>query len=397
MIRFHRITLLVMDSVGIGAMPDAAAWGDAGADTLGHILAMERPHLPELQKLGLGNIRSLPNLSPAQTPAASFGKAAIFSNGKDTTVGHWEMTGVVTAQPFPTYPHGFPESILEPFRNAIGRDVLGNKAASGTDIIRELGAEHLRTGNPIVYTSADSVFQIAAHEDVIPLEELYRICKIARAILDGPNRVARVIARPFIGEPGRFQRTENRKDFAIQPPGKTLLDHLKKAGIATVGIGKVPSIFDFRGFTDRVEAHDNTSVIDQTIRELRQPGEGLVFANLGDFDMLWGHRRDSRAYARGLEYFDSRIPDILEALNDQDCLILTADHGCDPTAPGSDHTREYVPVLVYGKGLKGGVNLGVRSSLADIGQTIAANFALKLSFGTSFLDALRHPADFAAL
>jgi len=377
-------------------MPDAAAWGDAGADTLGHILAMERPHLPELQKLGLGNIRSLPNLSPAQTPAASFRKAAIFSNGKDTTVGHWEMTGVVTAQPFPTYPHGFPESILEPFRNAIGRDVLGNKAASGTDIIRELGAEHLRTGNPIVYTSADSVFQIAAHEDVIPLEELYRICKIARAILDGPNRVARVIARPFIGEPGRFQRTGNRKDFAIQPPGKTLLDHLKEAGIGTVGIGKVPSIFDFRGFTDWVDAHDNPSVIDQTIGVLRQPVEGLVFANLGDFDMLWGHRRDSGAYARGLEYFDSRIPDILEALNDGDCLILTADHGCDPTAPGSDHTREYVPVLVYGKGLKGGMNLGVRSSLADIGQTIAANFAIKLSFGTSFLDELRHPADFTA-
>lgn len=388
---------MVMDSVGIGAMPDAAAWGDAGADTLGHILAVERPRLPELQKLGLGNIRSLPNLSPAQTPAASFGKAAIFSNGKDTTVGHWEMTGVVTAEPFPTYPDGFPESVLRPFRKAIGRDVLGNKAASGTEIIRELGTEHLRTGNPIVYTSADSVFQIAAHEDVIPLKELYRICKIARAILDGPNRVARVIARPFIGEPGRFQRTGNRKDFAIQPPGKTLLDHLKEAGIGTVGIGKVPSIFDFRGFTDWVDAHDNPSVIDQTIGVLRRPVEGLVFANLGDFDMLWGHRRDSGAYARGLEYFDSRIPDILEALKDGDCLILTADHGCDPTAPGSDHTREYVPVLVYGKGLKGGMNLGVRSSLADIGQTIAANFDIKLSFGTSFLDELRHPADFTAL
>jgi phosphopentomutase len=381
--------LLVLDSVGIGAMPDAAAWGDASADTLGHILAAENPQLPELQKLGLGNIRELPNFAPAANPDAAFGKAAIYSNGKDTTVGHWEMAGLVTAQPFPVYPDGFPARILDPFKAAIVRDVLGNKAASGTEIIKELGAEHIRTGNPIVYTSADSVFQIAAHEAVISLEELYRFCRIARSILDGPDRVARVIARPFVGIQGSFRRTENRQDFAIPPPDKTLLDYLEDEGIPTIGIGKVPSIFDFIGFTAQVEAHDNASVIDQTIRVLEHPSEGLVFANLGDFDMQWGHRRDSRGYARGLEYFDRRIPEIRQALNIDDCLIITADHGCDPTAHGSDHTREYVPILVYGKSLHGGVNLGARSTFADIGQTVADNFSLKLPFGTSFLNKLK--------
>ena len=385
---FKRMILLVLDSVGIGAMPDADEWGDAGADTLGHILAAENPQLPEIQKLGLGNIRELPNLPPAIGPAASFGRAAIFSNGKDTTVGHWEMAGMVTAQPFPTYPNGFPARILDPFKAAIGREVLGNRTASGTEIINELGAEHIRTGNPIIYTSADSVFQIAAHEEAVPLEELYRFCRIVRAILDGPDRVARVIARPFVGTPGGFRRTGNRRDFAIPPPGDTLLDFLEAAGISTIGIGKVPSIFDYIGFTTQVEAQDNAAVIDQVIRVLDHPSEGFVFANLGDFDMLWGHRRDSRGYARGLEYFDRRIPEILETLSNDDCLILTADHGCDPTVCGSDHTREYVPILVYAKRLNGGVNLGTRSTLADMGQTIADNFSLNLPFGTSFLSDL---------
>jgi phosphopentomutase len=385
---FKRMILLVLDSVGIGAMPDADEWGDTGADTLGHVLAAENPQLQELQKLGLGNIRALPNLPPAKKPGASFGKAAIYSNGKDTTVGHWEIAGLVTAQPFPTYPDGFPARILDLFRKAIDRDVLGNKTASGTEIIKEFGAEHIRTGNPIVYTSADSVFQIAAHEDVIPVKELYRFCRIARSILDGPDRVARVIARPFVGAPGSFRRTENRQDFAIPPPDRTLLDYLEDAGIPTLGIGKVPSIFDFIGFATQVEAHDNESVIDQTIRVLEHPSEGLVFANLGDFDMQWGHRRDIRGYARGLEYFDRRIPEICQALNKDDCLIITADHGCDPTVHGSDHTREYVPILVYGKSLNGGVNLGTRSTLADMGQTVAFNYGLKLSFGTSFLSEL---------
>lgn len=382
------MVLLVLDSAGIGEMPDAADWGDAGADTIGHILATENPNLPELQKLGLGNIRAMDNLLPAAKPEGAFGKAAIFSNGKDTTVGHWEIAGLVTTQPFPTYPNGFPARILEPFKKAIGRDVLGNKTASGTEIIEELGAEHVMTGNPIVYTSADSVFQVAAHEEVLSLEELYRICKIARTILDGADRVARVIARPFVGYPGSFQRTGNRKDFAIPPPDKTLLDYLKEAGWTTIGIGKIPSIFDFSGFTDQLEAHDNKAAIDQTIRALERTAEGLAFANLVDFDMQWGHRRDSQGYARGLEYFDRRIPDIRKALKKDDCLIITADHGCDPTAHGSDHTREYVPILIYGKKLEGGVNLGVRTTLADMGQTIAENFSLKLPFGTSFLNEL---------
>jgi phosphopentomutase len=386
---FKRIVLIVLDSVGIGEMPDAADWGDAGADTIGHIAAMENPQLPELRKLGLGNIRTIANLPPVDRPEGAFGKASIFSNGKDTTVGHWEIAGLITEQPFPTYPNGFPARVLEPFIKAIGRDVLGNKTASGTEIIEELGAEHMTTGKPIVYTSADSVFQIAAHEQVIPLEELYRICEIARTILDGADRVARVIARPFIGKPGSFQRTGNRKDFAIPPPDKTLLDHLEEAGMATIGIGKIPSIFDFKGFTDQLDAHDNPAAIDQTIQVLGWAPEGLVLANLGDFDMLWGHRRDSKGYAKALEYFDCRIPKIRRAMRKDDCLIITADHGCDPTAPGSDHTREYVPILVYGESIAGGINLGVRSSLADIGQTIAGNFGLRLPFGASFLNDLR--------
>ena len=386
--RFKRVLLMVLDSAGIGEMPDAADWGDAGSDTVGHVVAAEKPRLPALQKMGLGNIRPMPQLPPAAEPQASFGKAAIFSNGKDTTVGHWEMAGLVTTKPFPTYPEGFPERIVAPFQRAIGRTVLGNRPASGTEIIHELGEEHVRTGNPILYTSADSVFQIAAHEEVIPLEELYRMCRVAREMLDGPDRVGRVIARPFAGKPGNFQRTGNRKDFAIPPPGRTLLDHLKDAGYATIGIGKIPSIFDFAGISAQLEAHDNRASIDQAIRALGSAPEGLVFANLVDFDMLWGHRRDSKGYARGLEYLDGRIPDIQRAMGKDDCLILTADHGCDPTFRGSDHTREYVPVLVYGKSLEGGVNLGTRKTLADMGQTIAENFGLSLPFGASFLSSL---------
>ena len=376
---------MVLDSAGIGEMPDAAAWGDSGSDTIGHVVAAERPRLPSLRKLGLGNIHPMAFLPPVPDPEGAFGKAAIYSNGKDTTVGHWEMTGLVTPMPFPTYPNGFPDRILIPFQRAIGRNVLGNKAASGTEIIRELGGEHVRTGKPILYTSADSVFQVAAHEEVIPLEELYRICLVARQLLDGPDRVGRVIARPFVGEPGSFKRTGNRKDFAIPPPDKTLLDHLKNAGLATIGVGKIPSIFDFVGISEHLEAHDNSQSIDQTIRALGGAPEGLIFANLVDFDMLWGHRRDSRGYAQALESLDRRIPEIQRAMQTDDCLMITADHGCDPTYPGSDHTREYVPILAYSKGLVGGVNLGTRSTLADMGQTIAENFGLHLSFGTSFL------------
>jgi phosphopentomutase len=387
-LRFKRMALVVLDSVGIGEMPDAEQWGDAGSDTLGHILELERPLLPNLQQLGLGNIRPLPNLSSIENPRGSYGKAAILSNGKDTTVGHWELAGLITPVPFPTYSKGFPARILEPLQEAIGRGVLGNKPASGTEIIKELGEEHIRTKKPIVYTSADSVFQVAAHEEIIPLPELYRICQIARQLLVGPDRVARVIARPFIGVPGDFRRTGNRKDFAIPPPEKTVLDRLQEAGLAVTGVGKIASIFDNHGISQSLEAHNNNQSMDQTIRALRQEPEGLIFSNFVDFDMLWGHRNDSRGYARGLEEFDQRLPELQAAMTVDDCLILCADHGCDPTTASTDHTREYVPILIYSPILRGGANLGARQTMADIGKTIADNFGVDLPAGQSFLSDL---------
>ncbi len=387
--RFERVILMVMDSVGIGALPDAADYGDAGANTLGHVLAEEKPGLPFLRQLGLGNVIAAADLPPVEIPEGSFGRAATVSRGKDTTVGHWELAGLITDQAFPTYPDGFPERILEPFKKAIGRDVLGNISASGTEILRELGPEHVRTGKPIVYTSADSVFQIAAHEKVIPVEELYEICTIARGILDGQDRVSRVIARPFIGESGKFIRTGNRKDFSIPPPKKTLLDHLQAAGLTTVGIGKIASIFNYSGISESLVSHSNSEAIDLTVQAMKKFQAGFIFTNLGDFDTLWGHRRDTDGYAKGLEYLDSRIPELKETLQPDDCLILTADHGCDPAAHGTDHTREYVPILLYSESLEGGVDLGTRTTLADIGQTVAENFNGRLSFGTSFLGDLR--------
>jgi len=383
--KYDRFILLVLDSVGIGEMPDASRFGDAGSDTLGNLLAKEEPSLPNLGRLGLGNIRALPNLPPAPNPEGAFGKAAILSNGKDTTVGHWEIAGLITANPFPTYPDGFPDRIVIPFCEAIGRGVLGNRPASGTEIIKELGAEHIRTGKPIVYTSADSVFQVAAHEEVIPLPELYRICEIARQLLDVPDRVARVIARPFLGSPGAFRRTGNRKDFAIPPPAPTLLDLLKDRGFPVIGVGKISSIFDDRGLTESLPAHDNAECVNQSINALGMIREGLIFANLVDFDMLWGHRNDAAGYARGLEEFDRRLPDLRARMEPRDCLIITADHGCDPTTPGTDHTREYVPILACGSRVRGGVCLGTRETLADMGQTIADNFAVRLPNGRSFL------------
>jgi len=383
--RFRRMVLLVLDSVGIGEMPDAAEWGDAGSDTLGHILAAEKPYLPNMWRLGLGNIRPLLNLAPHERPEGAYGKAAIYSKGKDTTVGHWEMAGLYTPSPFPTYPQGFPPRIVEPYQKVIGREILGNKTASGTEIIKELGPEHMRTGKPIVYTSADSVFQVAVHEEVVPIEELYRICQIARELLDGPDRVARVIARPFVGAPGNFKRTGNRKDFAIPPPHQTLLDLMKEKGLGTVGVGKISSIFDHQGVSQSLEAHNNAESVDQTINALHMAPVGMIFTNLVDFDMLWGHRNDVKGYARGLEAFDSRLPDLQAALRSDDCLIITADHGCDPTTISTDHSREYVPILVYSHRLAGGVNLGTRETMADIGQTIAENFGLTLPIGKSFL------------
>lgn len=389
MITFERMVLVVLDGVGIGEMPDAAQWGDAGSDTLGHVIAAESPHLPHLAGLGLGSIRAFPHLPQVSPIRGSFGRASIQSNGKDTTVGHWEMAGILSRVPFPTYPDGFPPRILNAFEDAIGRKALGNYAASGTEIIKELGDEHVRTGRPIVYTSADSVFQIAAHEEVIPLEELYKICGTARRLLDGEDRVARVIARPFTGQSGAYKRTANRRDFAVPPPGDCLLDLLKAAGRAVVSVGKVASIFDGRGVTEDRPVHGNDESMDATIDAIAHVPAGLIFSNFGDFDTLWGHRNDSPGFARGLEAFDRRLPELCAALGEDDCLIITADHGCDPGSPGTDHTREYTPILVFSRRLAGGVNLGTRSSLSDLGQTIAENFALRLPNGASFLKDLR--------
>ncbi len=385
---FERICLIVLDSAGIGEMPDAAAWGDAGADTIGHILASRKVDLPNLQRLGLGNIRPLAGLPPVDEPIGSFGKCTLKSNGKDTTTGHWEMAGIILKRAFPTYPHGFPPRIIDEFiAKAHVPGVLGNVPASGTEIIKDLGEEHVRTGKPIVYTSADSVFQIAAHEEVIPVERLYEICEIARKILDGEDKVGRVIARPFLGSSAAdFKRTENRHDYAVPPPSNNLLPMLKDAGLDVVCIGKIASIYDSMGVTADLTAKNNDQTIDQTINALNADSRGLIFSNLVDFDMLYGHRRDTEGYARALEHFDARLPEIFAAMRDGDLMILTADHGNDPTKEGSDHTREYVPLLVYGKSAKAGVGLGTRGSLADIGQTIAQNFGLVLTDGESFLN-----------
>ena len=384
--KFNRIVLLVLDSVGIGAMPDAESWGDAGADTLGNLLKVRKVNLPNLQKLGLGNIKPLNDLPAAENPIGNFGKCTLQSNGKDTTTGHWEMAGIILEKAFPTFPDGFPEPIISEFvAQAKVPGILGNTVASGTDIIRELGEEHVKTGKPIVYTSADSVFQIAAHEGVIPIARQYEICEIARNILRGENEVGRVIARPFVGDSAEnFTRTGNRHDYAVPPP-ENLLPLLKNENLAVVCVGKVASVYDSVGVTEDLTAKNNEQSIDQTINALNKAASGLIFTNLVDFDMLYGHRRDAEGYAKALEYFDARLPEILEALRADDLLIITADHGNDPTFRGSDHTREYTPLLVFGEKARRGVNLGTRESLSDIGRTIAENFGVELKSGTSFL------------
>ena len=386
--KFNRIVLMVLDSAGIGEMPDAADWGDAGADTLGHILESRPVDLPNLQSLGLGNIRPLKDLPPLENLSGSYGKCTLKSNGKDTTTGHWEMAGIILKKAFPTFPEGFPPRIIDEFVEKTGiPGVLANVPASGTEIIKEFGEEHVRTGKPIIYTSADSVFQIAAHEEVIPIERLYEICHIARELLDGEDRVGRVIARPFVGETAEtFKRTENRHDYAVPPPTDNLLPLLKDNGLDVVCIGKIASIYDSLGVTEDLTAKNNDQAIDQTINALGGESRGLIFSNLVDFDMLYGHRRDTEGYAKALEHFDARLPEIFDAMREDDLFIITADHGNDPTAKGSDHTREYAPLLVYGKSAKNGVDLGTRQSLSDIGQTIAENFGLELKDGVSFLN-----------
>ena len=383
-----RCTLIVLDSVGVGAMPDAEAWGDAGCDTLGHVAdAVGGLSLPNLQRLGLANIRPVKGLTPPKKPAAGFGKAAIASDGKDTISGHWEMAGVPVEERFMEYPDGFPGEIIDPFVAEIGRGILGNYAASGTVVIEELGAEHIATGKPIIYTSSDSVFQIAAHEDIVDVDTLYDWCEDAYRIVSAFG-VARVIARPFVGEPGAFVRTGNRRDFARRPPKRTVVDILKAADWATTSVGKVKSIFGDRGFTDAVKAPHNEEITRATLDLLDTQHKGLIFANLVDFDMLYGHRRNPEGYADALVSFDKKIPHILDRMGRRDLLIFTADHGCDPTHPGSDHTREYVPILAWHRDGHGN-DIGTRSTMADIGATIANWFEVDAPpTGESFLGRL---------
>lgn len=382
---FDRVLLVVLDSVGIGAMPDAAAYGDAGSDTLGNIARLRPLSLPTLCSLGLANIRPFEGLAPAAAPRGAYGRCALASPGKDTTTGHWELAGIHLAKPFPLYPHGFPSDVIEAFEQAAGRKVLGNTPASGTEIIKQLGEEHLRTGRPIVYTSADSVFQIAAHEDVIPLGELYRLCEAARAILRGPHEVGRVIARPFTGRPGAFVRTANRHDYAVPPPAGMLLDQLAARSVPVTAVGKISDIFLGRGITRSLKTKNNDDGFKRTFEALATQSTGLIFVNLVDFDQLYGHRNDVAGYAGALERADAGLVRVLGELAPADLLIITADHGCDPTTPSTDHSREYVPLLATGSRVRPGVNLATRRSLADIGQTIADNFGTEIPYGETFL------------
>ena len=392
MVIFRRIVWIVLDSVGIGELPDAAAYGDAGRNTLGHIAESRALHLPVLVRLGLANIAPLAHLSPSVSLLAAYGKGAIRSPGKDTTTGHWEMAGIWLAQAFPVYPNGFPAQVIAEFEKLIGRQTLGNKPASGTDIIKELGEEHVRTGKPIVYTSGDSVFQIAAHEDVIPVAELYRMCEIARKLLDGPHRVGRVIARPFAGSLGNFSRTPRRHDYAVDPPKPMLLDVLSEKHVPVFGIGKIHDIYNGRGVHDYVTTKNNADGMDKLTEAIRARTDGLIFCNLVDFDMLYGHRKDVQGFAKSLEEFDEWLGKFLPTLTDSDLLIITADHGCDPDSrwPTTNHSREYVPILAYSPGQPAGTALGTRETLADMGQTIAENFGGSIPHGKSFLSALKN-------
>ena len=379
---FSRVIWIVLDSVGIGAMPDAAQYGDAGSDTLGNIARQRALRLPNLLRWGLGNIKPLDGLPASRDPEAAFGRCTLASPGKDTTTGHWEMAGIHLDEPFPVYPHGFPPGLMARFEDAIGRSTLGNKPASGTEIIAELGEQHILTGSPIVYTSADSVFQVAAHEDVIPLFELYKICETAREMLRAEHEVGRVIARPFIGEPGAFERTPNRRDFAVPPPKGMLLDQLQRSEITVTTVGKIFDVFLGRGIGDHEKTKNNADGMAKTLHALDALDRGLLWTNLVDFDQNYGHRNDVEGYARALEEVDAWLPHLEARLRPGDLAILTADHGCDPTTPSTDHSREYVPLLARGGRA---VDLGLRATLADIGQTVAENFGTRIERGKSFL------------
>ncbi|HLS36452.1 MAG TPA: phosphopentomutase [Bacillota bacterium] len=385
---FKRIFLVVLDSVGIGEAPDAEKYDDVGAHTLGNIAkTMNGLHMPNMARLGLSNIEQIKGIEQTAQPIAHFTKMEEASVGKDTMTGHWELMGLHVKTPFKTFPNGFPEELMDELSKRTGRKILGNKPASGTEIIKELGEEHIKTGSLIVYTSADSVLQIAAHEEVIPLEELYEICEISRELtLEDPYMVGRVIARPFVGEVGHFVRTANRKDYALKPFERTVMNELKDSAFDVISIGKIEDIFDGEGITKAIKTEDNDDGMEKLVKTINKSFTGLAFLNLVDFDAKYGHRRDTEGYAKALETFDQQLPEVLNKLSDDDLLILTADHGNDPTHHGTDHTREYVPLLVYHHKIQKGKQLPLRETFADVGATIADNFQVKLpANGKSFL------------
>ncbi|OOE10504.1 phosphopentomutase [Fictibacillus arsenicus] len=390
--RFKRTFLIVMDSVGIGEAPDADKFGDKGAHTLGHIAEhMNGLQVPNLEKLGLGNIDStMKGIEKAENPLAHFAKLPELSNGKDTMTGHWEIMGLHIQEPFQTFPEGFPDELINQLTEKWGRGILGNKAASGTEIISELGEEHMNTGKLIVYTSADSVLQIAAHEDIVPIEELYEICETAREMTrEGKYMLGRIIARPFTGKPGAFERTANRHDYALKPFGRTVMNELQDGGFDSIALGKISDIFDGEGVTKAIRTKSNMDGMDKLVQSMEEDFTGLNFLNLVDFDALFGHRRDPKGYGEALQEFDLRLPEVLNKLKDDDLLIITADHGNDPVHPGTDHTREYVPLLVYHNGIKKGKELNTGNTFADIGATIAENYNVKKpEIGKSFLSQL---------
>lgn len=389
---YKRIFLIVMDSVGIGEAPDADKFGDKGADTLGHIAErMNGLNMPNMGKLGLSNIREIKGIEKAANPLAFYTKMMEASNGKDTMTGHWEIMGLNIQTPFRVFPDGFPDELLSQLEERTGRKIIGNKPASGTEILDELGEEHMETGALIVYTSADSVLQIAAHEEIIPIEEQYKICKIARELtLDEKYMVGRVIARPFLGEPGNFKRTANRHDYALKPFDRTVMSEMKDAGLDVIAIGKISDIYDGEGVTQSLRTVSNMDGMDKIVQTLDMEFTGMSFLNLVDFDALYGHRRDPEGYGKALEEYDTRLPEVFAKLKDDDLLIITADHGNDPVAPGTDHTREYVPLIVYSKKMSEGKELPLRNTFADIGATVAENFNVKMpKYGKSFLQELK--------
>lgn len=371
-----RVFLIVLDSFGIGEMPDAAAYGDAGSNTLATVAKNPYFSVPNMAKMGLFNMEGVTAGHPEAEPTASFARMTESSAGKDTTIGHWEIAGMISKKPMPVFPNGFPKEVLEAFSAATGRKILCNRPYSGTEVIKDYGEEHMRTGALIVYTSADSVFQIAAHEEVVPVEQLYEYCEIARKILVGDVGVGRVIARPFTGEPGNFTRTSRRHDFSLQPPKTTMLDQLKDEGFDVIGVGKINDIFAGKGITEFVRTKDNADGIDRTLEYMDRNFTGLCFVNLVDFDMLYGHRNDVEGYAKALTYFDGRLSEILAKLKPDDILMITADHGCDPGTPSTDHSREYTPFLMYGKKIAAGSDLGTRKTFADIGATVLDYFGI---------------------